>query len=79
MRRDIVDKQKSNARPKPAPDAVAANGLNATVPAMSAAEAAAAIAESIAAERESASSPGEELEAIVRDGRMQYLPKRRRV
>jgi hypothetical protein len=45
--------------------------------AISAAEAAAAIAASIAGPPEPGSLPGEELEPIVRDGRVQYVPRRR--
>jgi hypothetical protein len=45
---------------------------------MSAAEAAAAITASIADLPSEEPFPGEELEAIVRDGRMQYVPRRRR-
>ena len=66
----ILEKRNGDARAEAAKSAAGA-----TV--MSAAEAAAAIAASIASDAQAAPAHGEELEAIVRDGRVQYEPRRR--
>jgi hypothetical protein len=75
-RSKIPEQRNGDTRAEAAESAAAATRNETARPVMSASEAAAAIAASIA--NQPAPLPGEEMEAIVRDGQIHYEPRRKR-